>query len=84
MKAVFKQPNPCSNHEIHVLFEHGFYLKIRPWFVCMMLRGETLWLKMSIFSMLLLMSTLLVEMISLTFDFASGRHFVQRDLTNEI
>ena len=28
MKAVFKQLNPCSNHEICVLFEHGFYLKI--------------------------------------------------------
>ena len=26
-KAVFKQHNPCSNHEIHVLFEHGFWLK---------------------------------------------------------
>ena len=22
-----KPQNPCSNHEIHVLFEHGFYLK---------------------------------------------------------
>ena len=27
-QPVFKQPNPCSNHEIRVLFEHGFYLKI--------------------------------------------------------
>ena len=26
-KAVFKQQNPCSNHEIHVPFEHGFRLK---------------------------------------------------------
>ena len=24
-EAVFKQQNPCSNHEIHVLFEHGFW-----------------------------------------------------------
>ena len=24
-KAVFKQQNPCSNHEIHVSFEHGFW-----------------------------------------------------------
>ena len=24
-KAVFKQQNPCSNHEIHVPFEHGFW-----------------------------------------------------------
>ena len=23
--AVFKQQNPCSNHEIHVPFEHGFW-----------------------------------------------------------
>ena len=23
-EAVFKQQNPCSNHKIHVLFEHGF------------------------------------------------------------
>ena len=23
-----KQPNPCSNHEIHVLFERAFDLKI--------------------------------------------------------
>ena len=23
-KAVFKQEKPCSYHEIHVLFEHGF------------------------------------------------------------
>ena len=25
LKAMFKQQNPCSNHEIHVLFEHGFW-----------------------------------------------------------
>ena len=25
--AVFKQHNPFSNHEIHVAFEHGFWLK---------------------------------------------------------
>ena len=25
LKAVFKQQNPCSNHEIHVPFEHGFW-----------------------------------------------------------
>ena len=24
LKALFKQRNPCSNHEIHVPFEHGF------------------------------------------------------------
>ena len=23
-EAVLKEQNPCSNHEIHVLFEHGF------------------------------------------------------------
>ena len=28
LKAVFKQLKPCLNHGIHVLFEHGFYLKI--------------------------------------------------------
>ena len=22
---MFKQQNPCSNHEIHVPFEHGFW-----------------------------------------------------------
>ena len=27
-KAVFKQLKPCSNHGIHELFEHAFYLKI--------------------------------------------------------
>ena len=27
MQSCLKQQNPCSNHEIHVLFEHGFYLK---------------------------------------------------------
>ena len=27
-KDVFKQLKPCSNDGIHVLFEHGFYLKI--------------------------------------------------------
>ena len=28
LKAVFKQLKPCLNHGIHVLFEHGFHLKI--------------------------------------------------------
>ena len=28
-QRCLKPQNPCSNHEIHVLFEHGFYLK-RP------------------------------------------------------
>ena len=23
-EVVFKQQNPCSNHEMNVLFEHGF------------------------------------------------------------
>ena len=27
-EAALKQQNPCSNHEIHVAFEHGFYLNI--------------------------------------------------------
>ena len=27
LEAMFKQQNPCSNHEIHVPFEHGFWLK---------------------------------------------------------
>ena len=26
-RSCLKPQNPCSNHEIHVLFEHGFYLK---------------------------------------------------------
>ena len=25
---MFKQQNPCSNHEVHVLFEHVIDLKI--------------------------------------------------------
>ena len=24
-EAALKQQNPCSNHEIHVALEHGFY-----------------------------------------------------------
>ena len=24
---LFEAANPCSNHEIHMLFKHGFYLK---------------------------------------------------------
>ena len=27
-EAIFKQQNPSSNHEIRVLFEHSFYLKM--------------------------------------------------------
>ena len=27
MRSCLKPQTPCSNHEIHVLFEHGFYLK---------------------------------------------------------
>ena len=26
-RSCLKPQNPCSNHEIHVLFEHGLYLK---------------------------------------------------------
>ena len=26
-RSCLKPQNPCSNHAIHVLFEHGFYLK---------------------------------------------------------
>ena len=26
-RSCLKLQNPCSNHGIHVLFEHGFYLK---------------------------------------------------------
>ena len=29
MRSCLKPQKPCSNHEIHVLFEHGLYLK-RP------------------------------------------------------
>ena len=28
-EAALKQQNPCSNHEIHVAFEHVFYFNIR-------------------------------------------------------
>ena len=35
-RSCLKPPNPCSNHEIHVLFEHGFYLKSLNWaLICM-------------------------------------------------
>ena len=27
IEATFKRQIPCSNHEIHVPFEHGFWLK---------------------------------------------------------
>ena len=30
-RSCLKPQNPCSNHEIHVLFEHGFYLKSLNW-----------------------------------------------------
>ena len=68
---MFKQPNPCSNQEICVLFEY-FLLenpKDGPRFICMTLCLKTLRHGMSILSMVLLMSTLLAEMTSLTFDF---------------
>ena len=26
-RSCLKPQNPCSNHEIHMLFEHGLYLK---------------------------------------------------------
>ena len=26
-RSCLEPQNPCSNHEIHVLFEHGFYLR---------------------------------------------------------
>ena len=36
MRSCLKPQNPCSNHEIHVLFEHGFYLKSQNWaLICM-------------------------------------------------
>ena len=28
-RSCLKPQNPCSNYEIHVLFEHGFYIKKR-------------------------------------------------------
>ena len=34
--SCLKPQNPSSNHEIHVLFEHGFYLKKLNWaLMCM-------------------------------------------------
>ena len=89
-EAVLKQQKPCINHGIHVLFEHGRHLmslensQDEPRFVCMTLHGKTLWPGMSILSMLLLTPTLLAEMTSWMFDFASRRHFVQRGSTYEI
>ena len=35
-RSCLKPQNPCSNHEIYVLFEHGFYLKSLNWaLICM-------------------------------------------------
>ena len=35
-RSCLKPPNPCSNHAIHVLFEHGFYFKSLNWaLICM-------------------------------------------------
>ena len=35
-RSYLKPQNPCSNHEIHMLFEHGFYLKSLNWaLICM-------------------------------------------------
>ena len=31
MRSCLKPQNPCSSHEIHVLFEHGFYRKSLNW-----------------------------------------------------
>ena len=34
-EAVWSRKNPCSYHEIHMLFEHDFYLTKPIWpFVC--------------------------------------------------
>ena len=34
--SCLKPQNPCSNHKIYVLFEHGFYLKSLNWaLICM-------------------------------------------------
>ena len=86
LEAVLKQGKSCSNHGIHVLLNICLLEnpQDRPRFVCMTLHGNTLRLEMSILSVLLLTSTLLVEMTSFTFDFASRRHFVQRDSKYEI
>ena len=35
-RSCLKPQNPCSNHEIHMLFEHDFYLKSLNWaLICM-------------------------------------------------
>ena len=36
MRSCSKPQNQSSNHEIHVLYEHGFYLKNPNWvLICM-------------------------------------------------
>ena len=55
-----------------------------PMFVCKTLRGKPLRPRMRILYMFFLTSTLLTEITYLTFDFASWRHFIQRDPTFEM
>ena len=72
----------CSNDKNHVqIMEFTCCLNM---FFCMTLRDKTLRPRMSISSVLILMSTLLAEMMSLTFEFASWCHFVQRASTYKI
>ena len=40
-RSCMKLRNPCSNHEIHMLFEHGFYLK-KPKLGLICMHGVTL------------------------------------------
>ena len=69
----------CSNNENRAkTMEFTFFNKFSTWFlhenpqdVCIMLHSKMLRPGMIIFSMLLFMSTLLVEMTSLMFDSAS-------------
>ena len=55
-KAVFKQQNPCSNNEINVTFEPGFWLKsvhiICQCEVMSLCSIETKWLTVKLFDFL--------------------------------
>ena len=86
--AVFKHRKPCSNNGIHVLYEQVFCntLKSSKWAeVCLYhVARQILRPGKIILSKLLLTSMLLEEMTFLMFDFASWRHFLQRDSAYEI
>ena len=44
MRSCLKPQKPCSNHEIHVLFEHGWlvgFVALRPKSTAMVIAGRS-------------------------------------------